>query len=51
MSIHWKGACYVVDNIICKVPCETKWNKRQPKLIMRGWATTVKFTKNIATIL
>jgi hypothetical protein len=38
MSIHWNKSCHVVDNVVCEVPCETKWNKRQPQLVMRGWA-------------
>ena len=33
MSIHFKKTCCVVDNIICNVPCETKWKKTQPRLI------------------
>lgn len=42
MSIHFRGKCHRVHDIICNVPCETKWNKRQPNLVMRGWATNVK---------
>lgn len=36
MSVHFKGACHVTPNVICTVPCETKWNKRQPQLVMKG---------------
>lgn len=38
MSVHFRDACYVVNDIICEVPCETKWNKTQPNLVMRGFA-------------
>ena len=41
MSIHFKDKCEVVDNIICEVPCETKWSVRQPYLVMRGFAKNV----------
>lgn len=41
MSVHFKGMCYQVDYIECNVPCETKYNKRQPYLVMQGWAENV----------
>ena len=50
MSVHFKGACHVVDDIICDVPCETKWNDRQPYLVMRGWAHEVTFKDGKAHI-
>lgn len=42
MTIHWKKRCIFVDKIVCEVPCESKFNKIQPKLVMRGFASTVK---------
>lgn len=39
MSVHFKGKCYKTTNIVCNVPSETHWNKQQPNLIMRGFAT------------
>lgn len=50
MSIHFKNKCNIVDNIICEVPCETKWNKRQPYLVMRGFCSDVIIKNNIAII-
>ena len=50
MSIHFKGACYVVDDIKCGVPCETKWNRRQPYLVMRGYAHDVKIISGVAYV-
>lgn len=41
MSVHFNGQCHRVDNVECKVPVETKWNKRQPMLVMRGFAKEV----------
>lgn len=42
MSVHFKGACHVAQNVICNVPCETKWNQRQPNLIMKGKCKEIK---------
>ena len=52
MSFHFKNEkCIVVDNVICNVPCETKWNiKSQPNLVMRGWAKGYTVKDNIVTI-
>lgn len=50
MSIHFRGTCHVVDHIECQVPCETKWNRLQPKLVMRGYAEEVIILKNKAII-
>lgn len=36
MSVHFKKSCTVVDDIICKVPCETKWKSTQPKLVSKS---------------
>lgn len=45
MSVHFKGACHVVDEVICYAPCRTKWNNKQPKLVMKGLAREVVFTE------
>lgn len=41
MSVHFKGKCYRTKNVECEVPAETKWNKTQPQLTLRGWATSI----------
>ena len=51
MSVHFRGKCTVVDDILCKVPCETKWNLEQPMLVMRGFAHDVQFSDNKAVII
>lgn len=38
MSVHFKNKCYKTKNVICNVPTETHWNKKQPNLIVRGFA-------------
>ncbi len=41
MSIHFRGECSSVMDVICRVPCHTKRNKRQPFLVMEGKAHSV----------
>lgn len=50
MSIHFRNACTVVDNVVCNVPCETKWKPTQPILVMQGFAKEVTIKGGIATI-
>ena len=50
MSIHFKKKCTVVDNIVCRVACETKWRKVQPQLVMQGFCREVVIQDNIAYI-
>jgi len=50
MSVHFRNSCTIVNDVICEVPCETKWNKTQPKLVMRGFATKVEIIDNKAYI-
>jgi hypothetical protein len=50
MSIHYRGTCTPVDNVDCRVPCETKWSDRQPYLVMQGYATSVTIDNGIAVI-
>lgn len=46
MSFHCQKQCIPVDDVICNVPCETKWNKTQPYLIMRGYCKSFKIENN-----
>lgn len=41
MSVHFDKKCTQVDDVICFVPTETKWNKAQPHLVLRGFAHSV----------
>ena len=50
MSVHFRGVCLVAQNVIVKVPCETKWQKKQPRLIMRGFAKSVEIKDGTAYI-
>lgn len=51
MTVHFRKHCNIVKNVICHVPCETKWNKDQPHLTMIGWASEVKVYDEQAHIL
>ena len=50
MSVHFRGKCHVVDNIIYMVPCNTKWNKTQPNIVMQGFTRNVDVLSGTAYI-
>tara|TARA_R110002051_G_scaffold36224_1_gene78970 strand:+ start:143 stop:367 length:225 start_codon:yes stop_codon:yes gene_type:complete len=51
MSFHFKNEkCMIVDDVVCNVPCETKWSETQPNLVMRGWATGYELINNTLII-
>lgn len=51
MTIHFLGKCLIAQNVIVNCPCETKWNVRQPRLVMRGFCKNVEIDQNgVATI-
>lgn len=50
MSVHFRGKCYTTQEVICEVPCETKWNNRQPMLVMQGFAETLHIGNGVIYI-
>ena len=50
MSVHFRGVCHVVNNVECKVACQTKWSKKQPNLTMIGYAKNVEINNGVASI-
>ena len=41
MTVHYKGKCYPTKNIVCKVPVETKYSLKQPRLVLRGYCKAI----------
>lgn len=52
MTVHWEGACHPVKDIkLYNITlCETKWQERQPRIVMQGWASSVRIKGDIAEI-
>jgi hypothetical protein len=36
MSVHVANTCYYTDAVRCDVTCQSKENKTQPRLVMKG---------------
>lgn len=49
-TVHWKGKCLIVNEIICNIHTHSKVNKKQPYVVMRGHATNVEVKDDIAFI-
>jgi hypothetical protein len=50
MSVHFKGVCHIVTNITCYAIANTKYNKRQPYLVMQGMSSSVVIANDRAII-
>lgn len=50
ISVHYKGQCHLVDNIIVKVPTWGKLRKTQPHFVVCGRAETLKIEEGVAVI-
>ena len=50
LTLHWNKQCIPVKDIECNVPVETKWNNQQPRVVLRGFAKTIKIENNKALI-
>ena len=50
MSVHFKKTCHITSNVICNVPCQTRWSKRQPYIVMKGICSEIIIDKDSITI-
>lgn len=50
LSVHYRGKCHRVKDTVCNIPTETKWNKTQPNLVVRGWVKSLEIKGDIAYI-
>lgn len=50
MTVHFRGQCIIVQNVVCEVATETKWYSIQPTLRLQGWCTDVEVINDKAII-
>lgn len=50
MSIHYRGACHLVNSIKCNVPTWTRFQTKSPKATMAGKAFSVEIVDDVALI-
>lgn len=50
LSVHFRGKCIPCDNVDCRVPCKSKWNKRQPFLVMQGFCSDIELNNGTMLI-
>ena len=49
MTVHYKGECHLVRDVVCNVPVHTRERSKQPRLVMAGKGD-VCISNNIAFI-
>jgi hypothetical protein len=50
MTVHFRKRCINVYGVTCLAACEEKRNKRQPRLVMQGFAKSVTVVNDRAII-
>lgn len=50
-SVHYKGVCYFTEHIDCQPSTESKVNKTQPYVVMRGMSSGIISNNGKITIL
>jgi hypothetical protein len=50
LTLHWMNQCIPIKDIVCLVPLETKWNKQQPRVVLRGFAQEITIVDKKAYI-
>lgn len=50
MTVHFKGRCHIVKDILCECETSTKWKNGQPNLVMQGWANSLNIVDRTAII-
>lgn len=46
ITVHYRGTCYITNNLICNVPTYSKFNKIQPNFIMQGYTGDFNINKS-----
>jgi len=49
-SVHFRQTCYMVKNIQCQVPTNTKTNRIQPRGVVQGFCKEVIIQNDTAII-
>lgn len=50
ISVHHKGVCHIVDNVVCLVMSKGRIRERQPKFVMTGTCRDVAVIDRVAYI-
>jgi hypothetical protein len=50
ITVHYKGACHVVDNVVCNVKTEGRIRNSQPRWVIAGKTKDIRFENGVAII-
>jgi len=50
VSLHYRGKCHLVSNVVCNTPTKGRIRKVQPVFIMTGRASSVRIVDDVAYI-
>lgn len=50
LTVHWQGACHLVDNIVLQVPTAGRIRKTQPRVVIAGKARSMTVKNGVAIL-
>jgi hypothetical protein len=50
VSLHYRGKCHLVSNVVCNTPTQGRIRKVQPVFVMVGRASSVRIEDDVAYI-
>jgi hypothetical protein len=50
ISVHYRGACHFVDNVVAKVPTLGRIRKTQPRFVMTGVAKSMTIVEGVSVL-
>lgn len=50
LSVHYRGACHIVSEVVCRVSCSTRIRAKQPRCVMAGKCRDILFYQGTAII-
>ena len=45
LTVHWRGACHLVDAVVCNVPIHSVDRARQPRCVLKGIVLDLAFSE------
>ena len=50
VSVHWQGACHLVDSVVCNVPTAGRVRGKAPRFVMAGKASSMQIKDGVAVL-
>ncbi len=50
VTVHFRGACHILDNVLINVPTYGKLREKQPRFVIAGECDTLTIDNGVGTL-